>query len=102
MSLVCEAQTDRRNARPGGPGGGMGGPPTGLDKSMAKLFGEHKAFSADMLVEKQDRARGGEYARELAFSEGKSRFEMDMTKIKGGEMPPGAAEQMKQMGWERW
>ena len=38
MSLVCEAQTGRRNARPGGPGGGMGGPPTPrMDKAMAKL-----------------------------------------------------------------
>ena len=99
MSLVCEAQTSRRNARPGGPGGGMGGPPTPrMDKAMAKLFGEHKNFSADMLMENKT-ARGVlSMPGKMAFSEGKSRLEMDMTKIKGGEMPPGAAEQMKQMG----
>ena len=34
----------------------------------------------------------------IAVWNGKSRFEMDMTQVKGGQMPPEAAAQMKQMG----
>ena len=34
----------------------------------------------------------------LAYLEGKARFEMDMTQMRSGRIPPEAAEQMKAMG----
>jgi hypothetical protein len=37
----------------------------------------------------------------LTYLEGKSRFEMDMTEMKGGDLPPQAAAQMKQMGMDK-
>ena len=38
---------------------------------------------------------------ELRMSNSETRFEMDMTEIKGGNMPPQAAAQMKQMGMDK-
>jgi hypothetical protein len=37
----------------------------------------------------------------IAYLEGKSRFEMDMTEMKGGNTPAQAAAQMKQMGMDK-
>jgi len=81
-----------------GPRGGMGGPSgPNFNASMTKLFGEHSAFSANMEVQAKDMTMPGQ----VAFSEGKSRFEMDMTKSTGPHMRPGMAEQMKAMGMDK-
>lgn len=85
------------SAQPGGPGGGPGGPNFG--GSMSKIFGDHKNFSAAVEIQANDSTAGDTtIPGKLMFDDGKSRFEMDMTKMKNSKMPPGAAEQMKAMG----
>ena len=85
--------------------GGMGGAPSGprLGGDMAKIFGENSAFSATLEMQAGGGA-GGEgmtMPGKLAYLDGKSRFEMDMTEMKNSKMPPQAAAQMKQMGMDR-
>jgi hypothetical protein len=91
ITLTCSVE-----AQPGFTGGpSFGG-------SMAKLFGGNSAFSAD--VEIQVNGAGKEVMSvpgKLAFDGGKSRFETDMTAIKGGQMSPGAAAEMKSFGMAR-
>lgn len=91
-------------AQPGPRGGGPGGPPPGprLGGDMAKIFGEHPAFSANLEVESQDGpGQTVTVPGKIAYLNGKSRFEMNLSETKGGPMPPGAAEQMKQMGMDQ-
>lgn len=94
LSLSIVAQQQRR---PGGPGAGAGGPPQ-FSGAMTKLFGENKAFTANAEMEMKTPNGAMTMPGKLAFLDGKSRFEMDTTKIKGAQIPPQAAEQMKQMG----
>jgi len=87
------------SAQPGGPGGGMGGPNFG--GSMSKLFGDNKNFSAVLEIQAKDGAAGDTtIPGKLAFDDGKSRFEMDMTKMKSSKMPAEAVAQMKAMGMD--
>lgn len=85
---------------PGGrPGGGMAGAPGHIFGSgLRELFGETPYFSANMQVE--TKAQGGQVTLpgKIVFLDGKSRFEMDASKMKGGNMGPGTAEQIKRMG----
>ncbi len=77
------------------------GPPHGpsFDGAMAKLFGDINGFSATMEFHS-----AGSSGREMvmpgkiAFLDGKSRFDMDMSTMQGGGVPPQAAARMKQMG----
>lgn len=88
-------------AQPGG--GGMGGGPGGpnFGGSMSKLFGDNKNFSAALEIQAKDGAAGDTtIPGKLMFDDGKSRFEMDMTKMKNSKMPPEAMEQMKAMGMD--
>lgn len=82
--------------------GGMGGPPPGpsMSGSMKKVFGEHTAFSANLEMQYQGKSSSGGMTMpgKMAALDGKSRFEMDMTQMKGGQMSPESAAQMKQMG----
>jgi hypothetical protein len=70
-----------------------------FDGHMAKLFGEHKAFSCavDIDATSPDRPEPVGLTGQLAFLEGKSRFQMDLTKIRGG-MSAGDVEQVKAFG----
>jgi hypothetical protein len=92
LSFVCASSTI--HAQPGLSGGMGGSPGPKFDAAMAKIFGEHKAFSADVQIVSKDVTMPSK----MAYSEGKSRFEMDMTKATGSQLPSGAAEQMKAMG----
>lgn len=94
LSLPSFAQQQRRA---GGTGGGAGSPPQ-FSGAMTKLFGENKAFTADAEMEMKTPNGAMMMPGKLAFLDGKSRFEMDATKMKGAQIPPQAAEQMKQMG----
>jgi hypothetical protein len=62
---------------------------------MARLFGTHPAFSANLEIQngadEQMKIPG-----KLAFSDGKSRFEMDVSDTRKG--PPATIEQMKATG----
>lgn len=77
------------------------GPPPGpsFDGSMSKLFGDNTGFSATMEFHMAG-SKGDPIVMtgKIAFLEGNSRFEMDMSNMQGGHMPPQAAAQMKQMG----
>ena len=76
-----------------------GGPHFG--GAMDKLFGTNQAFSAVMEV--QTAGRGGNPTTmpgKFSFAGGKTRFEMNMSELRGAQMPPGAAEHMKAMGMD--
>jgi hypothetical protein len=86
-------------------GRGSGGGPSGPDLSgaMAKIFGDHPAFAANTDIRTKIGESGAETVipGKLAYLDGKSRFEIDMAQMKGGQVPPGAAERMKQMGMDK-
>jgi hypothetical protein len=99
LSLVfgigsVEAQLGRMSGPPPGPG---------LSGSTAKLFGENSTFSATL--EMQTGSEGNSDSMtvpgKMFFDQGKSRFEMDMSQLKGGKMPPQTAAQMKSMGMDK-
>ena len=74
-------------------------PRPSFDGAMAKLFGDNTGFSATMEFH-FTRSQGGEIIMpgKIAVLEGKSRFDMDLSNMQGGHMPPQAAAHMKQMG----
>jgi hypothetical protein len=77
------------------------GPPHGpsFDGAMAKLFGDIKGFSATMEFHSAG-SSGSEMVMpgKIAYLDGKSRFDMDMSTMQGSRMPPQASARMKQMG----
>jgi hypothetical protein len=74
-------------------------PRPNFDGAMAKLFGDNTGFSANMEFH-VTRSSGREMIvlGKIAVLEGKSRFDMDLSTMQGGHMPPQAAARMKQMG----
>jgi hypothetical protein len=86
---------------PAAMGAGGGGHGLSLSGSTAKLFGENKAFSGSMELQAASPQGPVTIPGKIAFLEGKSRFEMDTTEVKGGAIPPGAAAQMKAMGMDK-
>jgi hypothetical protein len=86
-------------AQPGGGKGGPGGP--NWSGHMSKLFGANQAFSTALEMQVTDKSgKPISMPGKLSFDTGKSRFEFNMADIKGGQMPPGAAAQMKAMGMD--
>jgi len=105
LLLACQILPAQAPARPraGGGGRGMGSPvPEALqfNGAMAKLFGEHKAFSGAMEIEMKQASAGENMTMPttLAYLNGSSRIEIDLTRAKGPQIPPGMAEQFKAMG----
>lgn len=83
------------------PGGGGLTPSTPqFSAAFSKLFGEHKAFSADMDMEmtEQGAKEGFSTPAKISYLEGKSRLEIDLTRAKGPQLPAGMGEQLKAMG----
>jgi outer membrane lipoprotein-sorting protein len=101
LSLALVSAHAQPGAR-GGMGAGMGGAPSGPDFSgaMAKIFGDNTAFSATLEMHVTDGTANGDMTMpgKMAFLDGKSRFEMDMTQVKSAKVNPQMAAQMKQMG----
>ena len=82
-------------AQPGAPGGPH------FSGAMDKMFGENQAFSASLEVQMATGPGGATtMPGKLTFDSGKSRFDIDMTQAKGGQMSPDAAAQMKAMGMD--
>jgi len=80
-------------AQPGGP------PSPSFDGAMAKLFGDNTGFSATMELHlAQPSGEPMTMTGKMAFLDGKNRFEMDMSTMQGGHIPPQALARMKQMG----
>lgn len=83
---------------PGGGGLGAGAPQ--FSAAFSKLFGEHKAFSADMDMEMTEPGSkdGLSMPARISYLDGKSRMEIDLTRAKGPQLPQGMGEQLKAMG----
>ena len=82
-----------------GPRGGGQGPK--FDGAMDKLFGDHQAFSANLEFQTSGSGMGDvSVPGQMSFDGGKSRFEMNLSDIKNGSLPAGAAEHMKAMGMD--
>ena len=82
----------------------MGGPKgPQLSGNIAKLFGKNSAFSAAMEMQTLMPPQNQTVTMpgKIAFDAGKSRFEMDMSEMKGASMPPQAIAQMKTMGMDK-
>ena len=81
-------------------GGGASGPD--FSGAMSKLFGENTAFSSDVEVEAQGGPTGDmNMPAKISYLDGKSRFELNLSEMKGANLPPQAMEQMKQMGMDK-
>jgi hypothetical protein len=82
-------------AQMGGPGG-----PAGMSAAISKLFGDIKAFTAKAQVQVLDNSQKEivSMPMEFALLDKNIRVDMDMTKMKNAQMPPGVADQLKQMG----
>ena len=77
------------------------GPPGGphLGGATGKLFGDNQAFSAGLEMQTTDDSSNNIIIPgKISFDTGKSRFEFNLTDMKGGQMPTNAAAQMKSMG----
>jgi hypothetical protein len=96
LAAFCLAPSLAR-AQGGLMGGGKG---PQLNGALAKLFGEHKAFSANMDIEAQsgDNADAITMPAKVSFLEGKSRFDLDVTQAKGAKIPPATVAQFRAMG----
>jgi len=78
-----------------------GGPSTPqFSAAFSKLFGEHKAFSADMDMEMTQPGTTEALFTpgKISYLDGKSRMEIDLSRAKGPQLPAGMAEQLKAMG----
>lgn len=82
--------------------GGLPGMSSGsqLSPAFSKLFGEHKAFSADSVMEVDQSSETGTMTMpgKIAYLSGKSRMDLDLGRSKGPQLPAGMAEQIKAMG----
>ena len=82
---------------------GGAGAPAGMTAAIVKLFGDNHAFSAKAEVQVLDSAQKEIALMPMGFSllDKNIRVEMDLTQVRNREMPPGAAESLKQMGMAR-
>jgi len=87
-------------AQPGAPGGLGGMPSPRFDAALTRLFGDHPGFTATIENQMKSSSMDMSLSGKLAFLDGKSRFEMDITKAKGAGIPAEAGEQMKAMGMD--
>ena len=80
------------------------GPPRGpqLGGTMDKLFGENQSFAATLEFQTTDKSSNSvTMPGKISFDAGKSRFEINMTDVQGGQMTPNIAAQMKSMGLDQ-
>jgi len=77
--------------------------PTGMTAAMSKIFGDIKGFTAKGEAQVLDGSQKEivKMPMDFEFLDGKMRVQIDMAQMKNSNMPPGAAEQLKQMGMSR-
>ena len=82
--------------------GGPGGPNSGMNPAMLKMFGDVKAFSAkaEMRVSQADKKEMMSGTIDFAMLENKTRMEMDLTQMKSAQIRPDFVAQLKQMGMD--
>jgi hypothetical protein len=83
-----------------GPGGGQG---PSFDGAFNKLFGDNQAFIARVEIQTPNPMGGSNdmvMPGKLSFDGGKSRFEMNVTEMRGIELPPMLVQQFKSMGMD--
>jgi hypothetical protein len=83
---------------------GAAGAPNGphLGGTMSKLFGDNQAFSAGLEMHIADKSGNPiTMPGKIFFDAGKQRFEVNLIDMKGGNLPPNAAAQMKAMGMDQ-
>jgi outer membrane lipoprotein-sorting protein len=70
---------------------------------IEKLYGSNQTFSATMAMQINNAANGNPttMSGKMSFDKGNSRYEMDMSEMTGGDIPPQAVAQMKSMGLDR-
>ena len=80
----------------------QGGPNSGMNPAMLKMFGDVKGFSAKadlrVLQTGQKEIMSGTVG--FDFLDGQTRMEMDLTKMKSAQIPPEVIAQLKQMGMD--
>jgi len=82
---------------PGGPG-----MRSDMNAALMKLFGDTTAFSADAEMKvNQSAGNAINLTAATAVLDGKMRSELDMSTMKGGQLPPQALTQMKAMGMDK-
>lgn len=85
------------------PGARSGSPGPKFGAALVKLFGENTNFSASVEIrtEGTDPDSGTSVPGKLTFSDGKSRFEMDMSQMKAPGLSEESVAQLKSMGMEK-
>jgi hypothetical protein len=71
------------------------------DAVTRMLFGDNQCFVADMEVITTGKEGEISMNSRMSVDDGKCRFEFNVADIKGTQVPPGAAEQMRSMGMDR-
>ena len=83
--------------------GGMGGPNSQMSGVLTRLIGKDATFSASM--EMETTATGGATPMtvpgKLTYDHSKVRFEIDISAMKGGNIPEGVVSQMKAMSMDK-
>ena len=99
-ALVLSAGLYNSSAQPGPGGGGPG--ESAFGGTMSRLFGENSNFSATVEIKTSGGDAGANMTMpgKIAYDQGKTRFEMDMTKMTGMAIPPEALAQIKAMGMD--
>ncbi len=71
-----------------------------MSAALTRLFGDVKAFTAKADIQVLDEAQKEKVSLPMDFAllDSSVRVEMDLTQMKNKDMPPGAAESLKQMG----
>lgn len=96
-TLILAALGTAAFAQPGGPA------PFGINAALLNFFGTTRAFSSKADVRLTDKA-GKEISRlpmQMFLLDGKMRAEMDLSLMKGGQMPPEATLMLKQAGMDK-
>jgi len=69
---------------------------------MSKLFGDNQAFSAGLEMHIADKSgKPITMSGKISYDAGMQRFEVNLADMKGGNLPPNAAAQMKAMGMDQ-